>query len=96
MPRLGGLDAYHRLACHADCPPVLFVSGFVGDADLHAVLKGRNQFLAKPFGECALLRAVNRCLAPSETDAAPEVDKKPTSQPREGPTPHRDNESAAR
>lgn len=64
MPRLGGVEAYEQInALGAQCPPVLFVSGYVGDADLPVALDGQRQFLAKPFGERELLQAISRCLS---------------------------------
>ncbi|MEX1168169.1 MAG: ATP-binding protein [Hydrogenophaga sp.] len=62
MPRLGGVEVYNQLSALGNCPPVLFVSGYVGDVDRLEAVRHETQFLAKPFGEPQLLQAINRCL----------------------------------
>jgi len=86
MPRLGGVDAYRAMQAEGECPPVLFVSGFVGDADLQPVIQNHNGFLAKPFGEDALLQAIRRCLQDASvlTPAAAAAPVPPPGLPPDG------------
>lgn len=65
MPRLGGVEVYNQLRALGNCPPVLFVSGYVGDVERLDALGSATHFLAKPFGESELLQAINRCLMSS-------------------------------
>lgn len=62
MPRLSGVEAYRLLSESPDCPPVLFVSGFPGDAPIEPNPERRVWFLRKPFREADLRLKVSRCL----------------------------------
>jgi CheY-like chemotaxis protein len=63
MPRLGGLETYLRMQVLRPDLPVLFVSGFAGQATRQALLgafPGHAQFLQKPIGEPALFAAMQQ------------------------------------
>lgn len=62
MPRLGGVEVYNQLRALGNCPPVLFVSGYMGDVERLEEVLPETHFLPKPFGEPELLQAINRCL----------------------------------
>jgi FixJ family two-component response regulator len=66
MPGLGGFDLYERLRASGRSVPVVFITGH-GDDTLaaKAMQAGAVAFLAKPFGETALLEAVARAVARS-------------------------------
>jgi two-component system response regulator DctR len=62
MPKLNGMEAYQALRDLPECPPVLFVSGFPGDAPIEPGRPDQVRFLRKPFRETELLQEVVRCL----------------------------------
>jgi PAS domain S-box-containing protein len=62
MPKMTGLEAYKALRDLPDCPPVLFVSGFPGDAPIEPGQPDQVRFLRKPFRARDLLQEVVRCL----------------------------------
>lgn len=62
MPKLNGVEAYQALRDLPECPPVLFVSGFPGDAPIEPGRPDQVRFLRKPFRESELLQEVAWCL----------------------------------
>lgn len=62
MPKLTGIEAYQALRDLPGCPPVLFVSGFPGDAPIDIGTPGQVRFLRKPCHEVELLQEIARCL----------------------------------
>lgn len=63
LPDINGLDLQSQLA-GADHPPIVFITGH-GDipSSVRAIKHGAVDFLTKPFGEDALLAAVDAALA---------------------------------
>jgi DNA-binding response OmpR family regulator len=69
MPVLDGWGVLDRLTAMADPPPVLIVSAKSSREDIaHAINSGAADYLAKPFNPEALVAALNRLLAESDTD----------------------------
>ncbi|MGD0299840.1 MAG: response regulator [Bryobacteraceae bacterium] len=64
MPRMGGPELVERLQKQGFSPKVLYVSGFTGDTNIHAVqnLPPGTTFLEKPFTLAALLEKVREAL----------------------------------
>jgi CheY-like chemotaxis protein len=64
MPSMGGPELVDRLQKQGLNPKVLYVSGFTGDANIHAAksLPPRTAFLEKPFTLGALLEKVREVL----------------------------------
>ncbi len=69
MPGLGGFEMYERLRASGRSLPVVFITGH-GDDTLAATAMqaGAVAFLAKPFGDTALLEAVARAVARKRQD----------------------------
>jgi FixJ family two-component response regulator len=65
LPGLGGLDLQERLRAEGRDVPVVFITAF-GDerARARALRAGALAFLEKPFGEQALLDAVQQAVRP--------------------------------
>jgi FixJ family two-component response regulator len=63
LPDINGLELQSQLA-GADHPPIVFITGH-GDipSSVRAIKRGAVDFLTKPFGEDALLAAVDAALA---------------------------------
>jgi FixJ family two-component response regulator len=63
LPDINGLDFQSRIA-HGDHPPIVFITGH-GDipSSVRAMKAGAVDFLAKPFQEADLMRAINTALA---------------------------------
>jgi two-component system cell cycle sensor histidine kinase/response regulator CckA len=64
MPRMGGPELVDRLQKQGFGPKVLYVSGYTGDTNIHAVknLPPGTTFLEKPFTLAALLEKVREAL----------------------------------
>jgi hypothetical protein len=64
MPRMGGPELVDRLQKQGFSPKVLYVSGFTGETNIHAVqnLPPGTTFLEKPFTLAALLEKVREAL----------------------------------
>jgi two-component system cell cycle sensor histidine kinase/response regulator CckA len=64
MPRMGGPELVDRLQKQGFSPKVLYVSGYTGDTNIHAVqnLPPGTTFLEKPFTLAALLEKVREAL----------------------------------
>jgi FixJ family two-component response regulator len=69
MPRMSGLELQQRLAM-ADCPmPIIFITAHSDEATRARALRaGAVAFLAKPFSDEVLLRAVHAALQSSPGD----------------------------
>jgi FixJ family two-component response regulator len=69
MPRMSGLELQQRLAM-ADCPmPIIFITAHSDEATrARALRSGVVAFLAKPFSDEVLLRAVHAALQSSPGD----------------------------
>lgn len=74
LPDINGLDLQSQLA-GADHPPIVFITGH-GDipSSVRAIKHGAVDFLTKPFGEDALLAAVNAALAQDDRVRAERAD----------------------
>ncbi len=62
MPRLSGVEAYRILSESPDCPPVLFVSGYPGEAPIETNPERGVWFLRKPYREADLRNKIGQCL----------------------------------
>lgn len=62
MPRLSGVEAYRILSDSPDCPPVLFVSGYPGEAPIETNPERGVWFLRKPYREADLRMKIGQCL----------------------------------
>jgi FixJ family two-component response regulator len=74
LPDINGLDLQSQLA-GADHPPIVFITGH-GDipSSVRAIKHGAVDFLTKPFGEDALLAAVDAALAQDDRVRAERAD----------------------
>jgi FixJ family two-component response regulator len=65
MPGMSGLELQHRLMASHPAIPIVFITSH-GDDELRsrALRAGAVDYLLKPFGEEALLNAVQRALSP--------------------------------
>jgi FixJ family two-component response regulator len=68
LPDINGLDLQDRFQ-HGSCPPIVFITGH-GDipSSVRAIKAGAIDFLAKPFKEEDLMRAIDAALAQSRED----------------------------
>lgn len=64
MPGLTGPELARLLRDHRPELPIVFISGYSGDAPVEPVPSATTAFLAKPFPLPALLAAVRRLLVP--------------------------------
>jgi FixJ family two-component response regulator len=67
MPGMSGLELQHRLMASHPALPIVFITSH-GDEELRlrALRAGAVDYLLKPFGEEALLNAVERALSPND------------------------------
>lgn len=74
LPDINGLDLQSQLA-GADHPPIVFITGH-GDipSSVRAIKHGAVDFLTKPFGEEALMAAVDAALAQDDRDRSERAD----------------------
>jgi FixJ family two-component response regulator len=74
LPDINGLELQSQLA-GADHPPIVFITGH-GDipSSVRAIKRGAVDFLTKPFGEDALLAAVDAALAQDDRVRAERAD----------------------
>jgi len=74
LPKLSGLDLQRRIVDRADMP-IIFITGY-GDVPttVQAMKAGAVEFLTKPFGEDALLDAIEQALERSRSAYAHEAE----------------------
>src|SRR5580700_9025392 len=76
LPGLNGLDLQKRVAVERIEMPIIFITGH-GDVPMtvRAMKAGAVEFLTKPFGDDALLNAIQVCLERSRAALAEEAER---------------------
>src|SRR5258707_11269215 len=63
LPDLNGLDLQKRIAADRSDMPIIFISGYDDiPTTVQAMKAGATEFLTKPFGDDALLRAIEQAV----------------------------------
>jgi len=69
MPGMSGLDLQQELKCRGQDIPIVFITAQAEESLRPLALEqGAVAYLLKPFGDAALLEALNTALAPSRGD----------------------------
>jgi FixJ family two-component response regulator len=75
LPDLNGLDLQKRIAAQGSGMPIIFVTGYADvPTTVRAMKAGAIDFLTKPFGDEALLRAIEEALERSRAARAEEAE----------------------